>query len=40
MRQGIDDMLQFEKKTKYRRERVYTYEKAVERYHTFLFTVF
>ncbi|XP_059195100.1 serine hydrolase-like protein isoform X3 [Centropristis striata] len=30
MRQGIDDMLQFEKKTE--KKRVYTYEKAVERW--------
>ncbi|XP_044201565.1 serine hydrolase-like protein isoform X1 [Thunnus albacares] len=31
MRQGIEDMLQFEKKSKDKKERVYTYEKAVER---------
>lgn len=28
----MDEMLQFEKKTKEEKKRVYTYEKAVERY--------
>ncbi|CAK6953498.1 serine hydrolase-like protein [Scomber scombrus] len=31
IRQGIDEMLQFEKKSKDKKERVYTFEKAVER---------
>ncbi|XP_051242448.1 serine hydrolase-like protein [Dicentrarchus labrax] len=31
MRKGIDDMLQFEKKTEEEKRRVYTYENAVER---------
>ncbi|KAM7394145.1 hypothetical protein PAMP_020964 [Pampus punctatissimus] len=31
MRCGIEDMLHFEKRSKYKKERVYTYEKAVER---------
>lgn len=33
MREGIDEMLQYEKKTA-KTERIYTYEKAVERYYT------
>lgn len=36
MKQGMDEMLQFEKNPE-RTEKVYTYEKAVERYHTFSF---
>lgn len=32
MRQGMTEMLQFEKKTEEEKKRVYTYEKAVERY--------
>uniref|UniRef100_A0A3P8U5G3 Serine hydrolase like n=1 Tax=Amphiprion percula TaxID=161767 RepID=A0A3P8U5G3_AMPPE len=31
MRQGLDELLQFEKKKEEKKERVYTYEKAVER---------
>ncbi|KAM7419104.1 hypothetical protein PAMA_016293 [Pampus argenteus] len=31
MRSGIEDMLHFEKKSKHKKERLYTYEKAVER---------
>lgn len=33
MREGIDEMLQYEKKT-VKTERIYTYEKAVERYYS------
>lgn len=33
MRKGMDEMLQYEKKTE-KTERIYTYEKAVERYYT------
>lgn len=33
MRQGMDEMLQFEKKTE-EKKRVYSYEKAVERCYT------
>lgn len=32
MRQGIEELLLYEKKAK--EKRVYTYEKAVERYHS------
>lgn len=39
IRQGIDEMLQFGKKSKDKKDRVYTFENAVERYHTFLFSV-
>lgn len=35
----MDEMLQFEKKTE-EKKRVYTYEKALERYYTFLFMGF
>lgn len=33
MRQGMDEVVQYEKKPE-QKKRVYTYEKAVERYHT------
>lgn len=35
LRQGFDEMLQFEKRAEEEKKRVYTYEKAFERYYTF-----
>lgn len=40
MRQGIEEMLQFEKRTEEKKTRVYTYENAVERCYICIFTVF
>ena len=40
IRQGFDEMLQYEKKTEEKKTRVYSYENAVERCYTFLFMVF
>lgn len=39
MRQGLDEMLQFDKKPE-EKMRVYTYEDAVKRFYTFLFMSF
>lgn len=39
MRQGLDEMLQFDKKSE-EKMRVYTYEDAVKRFYTFLFMSF
>ncbi|KAF3852212.1 hypothetical protein F7725_005567 [Dissostichus mawsoni] len=39
MRQGMDQMVEFEKKTEEKKTRVYTYEDAVERCCTFLYVV-
>lgn len=39
MRQGMDEMLKYEKKAEEEKKRVYTYEKAVERYRFILWPI-
>lgn len=39
MRQGLDEMLQFDKKPE-EKMKVYTYENAVKRFNTLLFVIF
>lgn len=39
MRQGMDDLLQYEKKSEEDMRRVYTYEKAAERCFTIFFLI-
>lgn len=40
MRQGMDQMIQYEKAEEKKKNRVYAHEQAVERCCTFLFMVF
>ena len=40
VRQGFEELLQYEKKPEEKKTRVYTYENAVERYYTLVFMVF